>query len=131
MALNVKEELKRMDADLDRQRADLLAEAPEGVNIETIYANWTKMRQALEAGDRIQYEPLKSFFETHQTATSKKTSSAKKRTQQQDTPVATLTATPQSFSDKRINGSSESTSQDTTKIKDEDDNVLDDEENTV
>lgn len=53
MALNVKEELKRMDADFDRQRADLLAEAPEGVNIETICANWTKMRQALEAGDCI------------------------------------------------------------------------------
>jgi hypothetical protein len=64
MALNVKEELKRMDADFDRQRADLLAEAPEGVNIETICANWKKMRQALEAGDRVQYEPLKSFFET-------------------------------------------------------------------
>ena len=53
-----------MDADFDRQLADLLAEAPECVNIETICANWTKMRQALEAGDRIEYEPLKSFFET-------------------------------------------------------------------
>ena len=53
-----------MDADFDRQLADLLAEAPECVNIETICANWTKMRQALDAGDRIEYEPLKSFFET-------------------------------------------------------------------
>lgn len=39
--------------------------------------------------------------------------------------------TPQSPSDKRTDGSSESTSHDTNKIKDEGDNVLDDQDNTA